>query len=207
VDYVLYLIAAVALLFVYGAVWTAGGQTARMVLSLGAYTFHPAYMPPSRRWRLARIEARRGHVRPADNFPSWHQHFADLHSLPTTVLRTSDDRANGAAPPMLVQAEMNADGSDSGAEHWGRLLADMNTEERTVYNAQMVMDHEAAMTIERQFLADLDELAERFQKLLDEHVDQAMAAHAGVMANVTGQLGGAERWATGQFPIYAPETV
>lgn len=56
------------------------------------------------------------------------------------------------SPPTYVQAELN----HSGAEQWGDLFDQMRTEERTIYNAQMVIDHDAHKEVERGFLSELD---------------------------------------------------
>lgn len=199
VDYVLYTYGFLACAFVYAAAWTLGGPRARLVLSLGAYAYHPAYQPPSARWRRERIETRRGHVRPADHFPSWHQHFADSadSERPTPGI----DNAPTVTVPTLVRAEMAADGSDTGAEHWGGLLREMSTEERAIYNAEMVETYEATKAVERPFQAALDDAIASFQSAVAEQEQREAAAFDGTWHNLMQRNGGHDRWATGQYAL------
>jgi hypothetical protein len=207
-DYVLYAYGAILFAFVYGAVWTAGGQRARLVLTLGAYAHHPAYEPPSRRWRRAQIRHRE-HTHATD-FPSWHDYFATAAdaNVVNAQLRAAATPGIDAAPtvalPTFVRAEMAADGSDTGAEHWGTLLAAMNTEERSVYSAELLATYHATKEIERPALSHLDQAVADFSAALAEQEQREAAAFAGTWHNLMSAHGGAERWATGQYARYEP---
>lgn len=182
-DYVLYTYGLVALGFIYGAIWTIGGQRARLVLTLGAYAFHPGYEPPSRAWRRAQVH-RRGHLPTADGAPSWHQYV---------------DRPAPGTTPHLVRAEQGAD--QYGAEHWGGLLAEMNTEERAIYNAAMVETYEATKAVERPALTALDRAVADFTAALAKQEQREAAVFEGTWRNLFESHGGPERWKTGAYVL------
>lgn len=218
-DYVLYALYAALFAALYAAAWSLTGDRGRYALTLGLYAFHRRYTPPSRRWRHARAESRRGHLRAADHFPSWHQYFAEREDVPptsalatvdTVVLPTfaeywsPDGLASVASPaPHLVRAEQSVE--EYGAEHWGGLLADMNTEERTVYSMELVEAYEATKAIERPFLDGLDAAIARFTVAMERLDRRTAAAFVGVGANLAKKHGGADRWSTGQFPLYVAD--
>ena len=242
-DYVLYVYGSVVVAAVYAAVWALAGPRTRLVLSLGAYAFHPHYEPPSRRWRRERANLR-GHRAAANAFPSWHQYFADaaahharaltataglppdvtlaydttpltpgIDSAPTVTLpatfvpilaQEETPLADALLGARLVRAEQSV--TEYGAEHWGDLLAGMNTEERAVYNAAMVEVYEETKAPERAFLDGLDAAIARFTTAMERLDRRTEAAFVGVGANLARAHGGADRWSTGQFPLYEPES-
>lgn len=199
-DYVLYTYGFVGFAALYAAAWTAGGQKARQVLSLGAYAFHPAYVPPSRSWRRDQIR-HRARVR-ANDFPSWHAHFADAAAEQPGSATPGIDAAPTVALPTFVHAEMSADGSDTGVEHWGDLLRDMNTEEREIHSAELLETYYATKAHEHIFLDGLDEAVDRFAAAMTELEGRHAAVYAGTWHNLTERHGGADRWSTGQYKLY-----
>jgi hypothetical protein len=193
-DYVLWAYAFVGCAAIYGAVWTAGGQRARLVLSLGAYTYHPSYEPPSRTWRRNRATIHRDR---SHDFQGW-QEFLDTQAEPM------DTEAPTAILPTLVRDEMTE--ADTGAEHWGGLLGDMTTEERLVYNAAMLETYQETKAVERPALSALDQAVANFHAALAEQELREAAAFEGTWRNLYRSHGGHDRWATGQYAQYQPST-
>jgi hypothetical protein len=202
-DYVLYVDGGILFAFLYAAIWTAGGTRARLVLTLGAYVYHPNYDPPSRAWRRSQVRHRdRNH---ATDFPSWHDYFADAavaHEVNTELREEAAvDSTPTATLPTFVAAEMAADGSDTGAEHWGGLLTAMNTEERLIYNAEILATYEATKAVERPALSHLDQAVADFHAGLAQQERRESAAFEGTWHNLFKAHGGADRWATGQYAV------
>lgn len=200
-DYTLYVYGFVACAAVYAAVWTAGGQGARLVLSLGAYAYHPRYVPPSRAWRQARIMRRENHT---SAFPSWHDYFKAAEDPPRMIdIVDTVIIPLALEPPALIHAEQAHD--EYGAEHWGALLEAMNTEERTIYSAEVVEVYQQTKAVERPFLDALDAAVDRFAAAMAELDGRHAAMYAGVGVNLAKRHGGDDRWSTGQYALIPRE--
>jgi hypothetical protein len=219
-DYVLYVYVGALCAVVYAAIWSLAGQRTKVVLTLGAYAYHPRYVPPSGAWRRSQIRHReRNH---ATDFPGWHEYFADtadrlsatpgIDSAPTVVIPVTHvpimaevgTPAAAAITEMihLVRAQQSTE--EYGAEHWGDLLSEMNTEERAIYSAELVEVYEATKAPERDFLDGLDAAIDRFTAAMERLDRRTAAAFVGVGANLARAHGGPDRWSTGQFPVYEP---
>lgn len=214
-DYVLFLYGAVLFVAGYAFIWTLGGPTAKLVLTLGAYAYSPNY--PRRPARgLSRL--RRGHpdhrartpgfnaLQLAAPFPASCAHgyeHGDHHWYSCTGTSPFSDVPT-VVVPALVRAEQAPD--EYGAEHWGTLLAQMTTEERTIYSAQMVETYEATKAVERPALSALDEAVARFNAANAAGERRDAAALAGIGVNLLRRHGGEERWQTGQYPALVPTT-
>lgn len=199
-DYVLYVYGAALFGAGYAFAWSLGGQRAKLALSLGLYALAPSYTPPSRTWRREQADHRRRDR--SHDFDGWH----DLIKPPPAGEPDPAAFWTSAAPtvvlpvvpgPRLVRAEID----QPGAEHWGDLLTDMNTEERTVFSAELLETYEATKAIERPFLDDLDAAIERFTAAMGRLDRRTEAAFVGVGANLLRGHGGPDRWSTGQFPV------
>lgn len=210
---------------VYGFIWTLGGPRAKLILSLGAYAprsaRRPARLPRSHRGhpnhRDRRVELadfadllHAGEPRHAQGERPWWQddrHTPGIDAAPTVtipathvpiMIQAGTPLADLVAPrPHMVRADID----QPGAEHWGDLLRDMNTEERTVYSPLLVVAYEETKEIERPFLAELDAAVDRFNAALERLDRRTEAAFVGVGANLLRGHGGPDRWSTGQFPI------
>jgi hypothetical protein len=190
----------------YAAIWSLGGPVARTVLSLGAYQLRPR---PKNRFRRGHADhrARRDDFEVATllDLPAprdyWHQtEKAHVESVPV-VTGTGETTM---VMPHLVHAVQETD--QYGAEHWGSLLQDMTTEERTIFSAELVATYEQTKDVERPFLDSLDAAVERFMRDLDRLERREAAAFEGVMHNVLNAHGGRDRWSTGQYPILQTAT-
>lgn len=185
-DYVLYVYGAAVFAFVWAAIYTLGGPTARLALTLGAYRYAPGYRPPA----LNRFV--RGH---ADH----RARRADFDALALLdfepALETLALAAAVPPPSLIVRAEL----TEPGAEHWGDLLASMNTEEREIYNLEMYETHEAAKAVEREFLAGLDARIDAFLVQLDELLEVRTTVADQAHSELLERHGSADRWMTGQY--------
>lgn len=152
----LYVYGFVAFAACWWFVWSLGGPTARLVITAGLYYFSPHYHVTSyMRPAVARALNRslRGH-------PDHRQRRVSSDALVAEFVPVGSNATTVVLDPtasVLVRAEMADDGSDVGAEHWGDLLRQMNTEERVIYDMERYLDHEAHMGVERKFLSGLDE--------------------------------------------------
>lgn len=216
-DYVLYVYGSVVFVAAYGAVWNLSGQRGKLVLTLGAYSRHPRYVP-QRPNRLVR-----GHPdhRPREGYASWRDFLpaaspdlarprfipimaAEGSPLAYALATASPEQLRGLdeAPTVTIPRLVHADIEKPGAEGWGDLLADMNTEEREIYSAELVMVYESTKDIERPALEELDEIIARFTAANEAGERRDAAVLAGIGVNLAKRHGGADRWSTGQFPIY-----
>lgn len=196
----------------YAAIWSLGGPVARTVLSLGAYALRPTRKNRFRRGH-ADHRARRDDFDAAtllqlpaaadfyiNGEPYWYG--TEVSCVDPVPVVTGTGETTTVAPH-LVHAVQEAD--QYGAEHWGSLLTEMNTEERTIFSAEMVATYEATKGVERPFLGGLDAAVERFMRDLDRLERREAAAFEGVMHNVLNAHGGRDRWSTGQYPILRAE--
>ena len=172
-DYVLYSYGAAVLLLVLGAAAIGRHLAASVAEPVG-----PSYRVGSPSWH-AQQAARQGAIRAAlvtqDSFvpvlvewpdsrpPTADEVAAEVAELERQLARVTAPEVEATtivhweAPPTFVQADLD----HSGAEQWGDLFDRMRTEEQTIYNAQMVLDHDAHMEVERGFLSDLDRIVNR----------------------------------------------
>lgn len=175
-DYVLYAYGAAVLLLVAAAVAIARRLTASVAEPVG-----PSYRVGSPSWRaqqqraqeaayaadlaaLAEPAAEQTTILPALPEPSADDIAAEVEELERQLARVTAPEmhvtsiVHWESPPTYVHAAM---GDTGGAETWGDLLAGMSTEEQTVYNLQMLLDHEEHKEVERGFLSDLDRTVDR----------------------------------------------
>jgi hypothetical protein len=178
-----------------------------MVLSLGVYAYHPRYEPPSRAWRRAQTDFRTSNH--PHTFQGWHDYLADNADQAAATLSVPT-AAIGNAPtvvlPTLVHAEQAP--TQYGAEHWGDLLTDMSTEERSIYSAEILQVYQETKAVERPFLDGLDAAVERFHAAMAELDGRHSAMYVGMGVNLAKRHGGGERWSTGQYailPTHEPE--
>lgn len=164
-DYVLYAYGVAVLLLVLIAA-VLGRRLFQSVT--GPITpAEPRYRPGSPSWRRQQHRAEAASyaapmpvllvAEPAE--PTADEVAREVAELEAQLARVTAPEVEGATiihwetPPAYVQAEM---GDHGGAEMWGDLLSGMTTEEQTIYNLQMVLDHDEHMEVERGFLSDLD---------------------------------------------------
>lgn len=205
-DYVLYVYESAGCAAIWAAIWSLGGTRARLVLSLGAYALHPRYVAP----RRSRGRLRRGHPDHRDReYVNWKAFLPPARDHDWTdpaPARTPAIAGLGEVPTVIIPAYVphlvRADLEQPGAEGWGDLLADMNTEEREIYSAELVEVYEDTKGIERPFLEGLDEVIARFTAANDAGERRDAAVLVGIGANLASRHGGHDRWSTGQFPLY-----
>jgi hypothetical protein len=211
-DYVLYLYGA----FVVALVVVAAGIARALSRSISE-PIGPSYRPGSPSW-LAQQERKLAVVAPAaartlpelvelpSDFyeaPSAETVAREVEELERQLARVTAPEVEGAtivhweAPPTYVQAEM---GESGGAEQWGDLLAGMSTEEQTIYNLQMVLDHDEHKAVEREFQTELDRTVARVLAQLARE-NEAAERRALYWENAAARRAGYVDEPTGPYPM------
>lgn len=217
-DYVLWLYSVAVLLLVLAAVVVARRLVEPLYAPLPA-SVEPMYREGSPSWK-AQQARRQGAVRaalvtqasfvpvavewPHADEPSVIEVEEQIAELERQLARVTaaevetETLVHWPAPPTIVHGEIE----EAGAEHWGDLLRDMSTEERTIYDLEMVATHEALKAPERALQSELDRTVARALAEL-ERENEAAERRAQYWETTAARRGSFEDAPTGAYPMLA----